>query len=399
MEPHGRKDGGRNNRHDKQALSVKNPDHRMTSQQTGSYSSPEGHPRPMPYPDSLEGQHSQQSMMEMDLRKKLHETIQKLEETRSVLQERKKKLESFKESYSSPEGHPRPMPYPDSLGGQHSQQRSALQETKKKRWEIELEPFKERLVVRVSQRQGHHGPVEEVLLLRSPDLASRQDQSMMEMDLRKKLHETTQELEETRSALQEKKKKLESFKERVAWDVAPSIKTGKAESMNSPVNKSRLKEMYEDLRQNWIEIKDHLKSNNQNPKTVEAAVQRMFEEEREKMEQCKKQIYTMSGLCEDSSGSTSTKAQECSQIAIQNIQLALYYGNKHLLETEDVQCWESKLSLLGRLMALNNPSLQPEWENHSPGMDAWNILPTNLMPVYAKPEKCMQPQNTRCSQL
>ncbi|XP_028282647.1 trichoplein keratin filament-binding protein-like isoform X3 [Parambassis ranga] len=367
MEPHGRKDGGRNNRHDKQALSVKNPDHRMTSQQTGSYSSPEGHPRPMPYPDSLEGQHSQQrspdlasrqdqSMMEMDLRKKLHETIQKLEETRSVLQERKKKLESFKESYSSPEGHPRPMPYPDSLGGQHSQQRS-------------------------------------------PDLASRQDQSMMEMDLRKKLHETTQELEETRSALQEKKKKLESFKERVAWDVAPSIKTGKAESMNSPVNKSRLKEMYEDLRQNWIEIKDHLKSNNQNPKTVEAAVQRMFEEEREKMEQCKKQIYTMSGLCEDSSGSTSTKAQECSQIAIQNIQLALYYGNKHLLETEDVQCWESKLSLLGRLMALNNPSLQPEWENHSPGMDAWNILPTNLMPVYAKPEKCMQPQNTRCSQL
>ena len=30
---------------------------------------------------------------------------------------------------------------------------------------------------------------------------------------------------------------------------------------------------------------------------------------------------------------------------------------------------------LGCLMAFNNPPLQPDWESHIPGPDAWNIFP------------------------
>ncbi|GLD68313.1 golgin subfamily A member 6-like protein 10 [Lates japonicus] len=33
---------------------------------------------------------------------------------------------------------------------------------------------------------------------------------------------------------------------------------------------------------------------------------------------------------------------------------------------------------LGCLMALNSPPLQPDWENHVPGMDAWDIFPQDI---------------------
>lgn len=59
---------------------------------------------------------------------------------------------------------------------------------------------------------------------------------------------------------------------RVAGDVALSIKTGKTESMNSPVSKNRLKDMYDDFRQQWPKIKIDLKSNNQNPKSVSSFI-------------------------------------------------------------------------------------------------------------------------------
>lgn len=41
------------------------------------------------------------------------------------------------------------------------------------------------------------------------------------------------------------------------------------------------------------------------------------------------------------------------------------------------ECW------LGCLMALNNPPLQPDWESHVPGMDAWNILPQHIKTSFA----------------
>lgn len=59
---------------------------------------------------------------------------------------------------------------------------------------------------------------------------------------------------------------------RVAGEVALSIKTGKTESMNNPVSKNKLKDMYEGFRQEWPKIKNHLKSNNENPESVSSLI-------------------------------------------------------------------------------------------------------------------------------
>lgn len=60
---------------------------------------------------------------------------------------------------------------------------------------------------------------------------------------------------------------------RLAKDVAFSIKTGKTESMNDPVSKTRLKELYDELRQQWPKIKRNLKSNKENSESVQALIQ------------------------------------------------------------------------------------------------------------------------------
>lgn len=59
---------------------------------------------------------------------------------------------------------------------------------------------------------------------------------------------------------------------RVAGEVALSIKTGNTLSLNNPVNKNRLKEMYEDLRCDWPRIKKNLKSNNKHPDSVKEMI-------------------------------------------------------------------------------------------------------------------------------
>lgn len=33
---------------------------------------------------------------------------------------------------------------------------------------------------------------------------------------------------------------------------------------------------------------------------------------------------------------------------------------------------------LGCMMALNKPPLHPDWQNHIPGMDPWDILPQDI---------------------
>lgn len=64
------------------------------------------------------------------------------------------------------------------------------------------------------------------------------------------------------------------FFHRVAREVALSLKTGKnAESMNNPVSKTRLIQMYEELRLEWPKVKKHLKSNNGNSESVRVDIQ------------------------------------------------------------------------------------------------------------------------------
>lgn len=56
-------------------------------------------------------------------------------------------------------------------------------------------------------------------------------------------------------------------------EVAVPIQTGKTESMNSPVSKTRLNEMYNELRLNWPKVKNHLKSKKENSDSVRAHIQ------------------------------------------------------------------------------------------------------------------------------
>ncbi|PWA21867.1 hypothetical protein CCH79_00021058, partial [Gambusia affinis] len=127
-------------------------------------------------------------------------------------------------------------------------------------------------------------------------------------------------------------------------------------SLNNPVNKNRLKEMYEDLRCDWPKIKKNLKSNNKHPDSVKELI----------------------------------LVDQYRQLTVQNLQMILYSekqdagSQKPVLENEagnppDVlEYLGSECYWLGCLMALNNPPLQPDWENHPPSMDRWDLFPRNI---------------------
>lgn len=147
--------------------------------------------------------------------------------------------------------------------------------------------------------------------------------------------------------------------------------------------------MYNDLRLlQWPKIKDYLKSHDGNATYTKAWIQKMFEDASNQMEQKKKQIVEVFGLIEASSGRTPQQVKEYRQLTIQNLQMALFHSRKDVLKTyfpayEDQVPQHVRVNFthlasecywLGCLMALNNPPLQPDWKNHRPGMDAWDIF-------------------------
>ncbi|XP_051814723.1 tropomyosin alpha-1 chain isoform X3 [Acanthochromis polyacanthus] len=212
------------------------------------------------------------------------------------------------------------------------------------------------------------------------------------------MREMEGQLYSIRSDLEEKEKELKSFKDRVAGDVALSMKTGKTfVSLNSPVSRDRLKEMYEELWMEWRKIKNHLKSNGENPESVKEMIQEKFKEAMVAMEKKKKQIDEVFGVNELSRGSASEKVQQYRQSTCQNLQLVLYHGRKedadlktpsspHESEKpQDVmKSWSSKCYWMGCLMALNNPPLHPDWKNHRRSMDPWDFFPRNLTAASGK---------------
>ncbi|XP_050924049.1 uncharacterized protein LOC108892732 isoform X44 [Lates calcarifer] len=209
------------------------------------------------------------------------------------------------------------------------------------------------------------------------------------------------EPQQARSALKQKEEELKSFKDRVAPDLALSIKTGDTdtdtESMNNPVSKTKLTEMYNKLKLlQWPKIKDHLKSNAVSREFTRDLSQKMFRDAAEEMERKKKQIDEVFGLTENSSGLTPQKVKEFRQLTIHSLQMNLYHRRKEdLLQSpflddeaqysQDVmvnfRLLASECYWLGSLMALNNPPLQPDWENISPGMDTWDIFPRDIKSV------------------
>jgi len=61
---------------------------------------------------------------------------------------------------------------------------------------------------------------------------------------------------------------------RLAADVAVSIKAADTESINCPVSKTRLTEMYDSLKLlQWPQIKDNLKATEMNPQSTQALLQ------------------------------------------------------------------------------------------------------------------------------
>ncbi|GLD68315.1 uncharacterized protein AKAME5_001962700 [Lates japonicus] len=218
-------------------------------------------------------------------------------------------------------------------------------------------------------------------------------------EARSALNQKDEELKsfKDRSALKQKEEELNSFKDRVAADLTVSIKTGDTESMNNPVSKIKLTEMYNKLKLlQWPKIKDHLKSNAVSREFTKDLTQKMFKDAAEEMERKKKQIDEVFGLIENSSGLTPQKVKEFRQLTIHSLQMDLYHSRKEdLLQrpflddkaqySQDVmvnfRLLASECYWLGCLMALNSPPLQPDWENHVPGLDTWDIFPRDIKSV------------------
>ncbi|XP_040912351.1 uncharacterized protein si:dkey-61p9.7 isoform X2 [Toxotes jaculatrix] len=200
-------------------------------------------------------------------------------------------------------------------------------------------------------------------------------------------------LADARSKLKRKEEEFQSFKDRVARDLSLSIKTGDTESMNNPVSKIKLKEMYTNLRLlQWPKMTDNLRSNEENIEFAKNLIQKMFEDSRKQMEKNKKLMEEMCRLNENSKKPAPQKVTEYTQLTIQNLQLALFYGGKEDVKTTfpeykdenpqsvivtfrhlAVECY-----WLGCLMALSNPPLEPDWEKCDAGPDPWDIFPQDI---------------------
>ncbi|XP_050924777.1 putative leucine-rich repeat-containing protein DDB_G0290503 isoform X6 [Lates calcarifer] len=263
--------------------------------------------------------------------------------------------------------------------------RSAL-----KQEEGQIESLEDRLIKMCTYQKNLY-EARSALTQKDQELKSLKDRmTEMETLYKEKLHEA-------RSALKQKDEELKSVRDRVAPDLTLSIKTGDTESMNNPVSKTKLTEMYNKLKLlQWPKIKDHLKSNAVSREFTRDLTQKMFKDAAEEMERKKKQIDEVFGLIENSSGLTPQKVKEFRQLTIHSLQMNLHHSRKEdLLQSpflddeaqysqdvmENFRLLASECYWLGCLMALNNPPLQPDWENHVPGMDAWDIFPRNIKSV------------------
>ncbi|XP_023192438.1 interaptin-like isoform X2 [Xiphophorus maculatus] len=208
----------------------------------------------------------------------------------------------------------------------------------------------------------------------------------MEASLKEQLHKAT-------VAQKQKDRELKSIKDRLA-SMSYLFKSGDTESMNNPASKTRLTEMYDNLKLlQWPKVKDQLKSTNIQSKVVEGLIQETFRTAAGEANKRNQQIEEAFGLSEYSSGLTAQKVKEYRQLTVQNLQMALFHTNKEELlkpgfpELGGPYSEEVKVDLrplisecywLSCLMALNNPPLQPDWKNLVPSMDPWDIFPRNI---------------------
>ncbi|KAM9709859.1 uncharacterized protein ACNS7B_024005 isoform 12-T12 [Menidia menidia] len=219
-------------------------------------------------------------------------------------------------------------------------------------------------------------------------------ESMTEMDTFYK-----NKLQEARSAAKQKEEELKSFRERLAADVSVSLKAGDTESINDPVSKTRLVEMYDNLKLlHWPKMKEALKAATMQPQEARALIQASFEAAAQAMKKKRQLVEEAFGAAGPSGGAGPQKVREYRQITLGNLKMAVFHSSKaDLLQTHlpehggglpqsellDVGALRSECFWLGCLMALNSPPLQPDWENHTPGMDPWDLFPRDIKPYSA----------------
>ncbi|XP_027880069.1 uncharacterized protein LOC114148775 [Xiphophorus couchianus] len=201
-----------------------------------------------------------------------------------------------------------------------------------------------------------------------------------------------EELEKTRKAVSDKDEELESLYDRVAGDVASSIKTGKAINLNNPVSQPRIIELYEDLRQKWPKIKSSLKSKggDGNSSKIRHLMQKAFYHAKAEMTEKINHLDRVFELNMARSDIANSKVKEYRQLTIQNLQLAIYSEKQQDLKnpTPLYQCktfqdvvnyLKRECFWLGRLMALNDPPLGPDWLSPRTTYDKWDLLPHNII--------------------
>ncbi|CAI5678039.1 unnamed protein product [Oreochromis niloticus] len=274
--------------------------------------------------------------------------------------------------------------------------------------EEELKSFKDRLQEEVDARCEQR---ELELKQRMAEMETFYRKKVDEMRLQREADVKSEDENKERMAEMEKfyKKKvdymrmaeMETFYKKKVDEMRPAEEVffsmmGDTESMNNPVSKTRLTEMYTKLKLvQWPKVKDHLKSKNMNPTTTKALVQKMFKSASEEMEKKKKQIEDVFILIESSSGISPQKVKQYIQLANHNLQMSLYHSSKEdLLKNIELEgqyphdvmiklrFMASECYWIGCLMALNNPPLYPDWKSHIPGMDAWNIFPRDIKPHF-----------------
>ncbi|XP_073802335.1 uncharacterized protein isoform X4 [Danio rerio] len=199
---------------------------------------------------------------------------------------------------------------------------------------------------------------------------------------------TIEELKKACAELREKaeqsEKKLADFKERMSIEASAEIGSNSKifEDINNPCRESELRKSYEMLRvKEWpkclMRIKDGVKQGKlEDEKTEKETIKRMmknvFDKALTDMKKKRESLQAVFGIT-DGAKSFNRKQQHCMDMALQNLQAMILYGEftyyqdinaelglcnpDHLCEFADL-CYKQAC-----LMALHNPPMTLDWEN------------------------------------
>ncbi|KAM9709865.1 uncharacterized protein ACNS7B_024008 [Menidia menidia] len=325
----------------------------------------------------VEKLYEQKEQLEGELKKKL-------QEAESALRQKQEELESFRWRCEEREGELKHKVQEGESALRQKQEelesfrwRSEHREVERKKNITEMKAFyKQKAETEKIRLEGEH----------------RKDITEMEAFYKKKV-------QKAESALRQKQDELDSFRERMGREVSVSLKAGDTESINDPVSKTRLVEMYDNLKLlHWPKMKEALKAEGQQPQEARTLLQASFEAAAQAMKKKRQLVEEAFGAAGPSGGAGPQKVREYRQITLGNLKMAVFHSSKaDLLQTHlpehggglpqsellDVGALRSECFWLGCLMALNSPPLQPDWENHTPGMDPWDLFPRDIKPYSA----------------